>query len=311
LSFGNKEFYEPVRELLTKDVNAVIDGLFAGGADEVDVVDAHGSGNPEPDILLDKMDKRAKLVDKDESFRPYVDMVKDGNYDGIAVVCMHSKTGGGGFAAHTYSIGMDWIINDKSINETEIIAYAWGDADVPVIFASGDDKLKEQLAYMDWLQYVTVKYAKGAADAELRPLEEVYKELKTGAELAVKNLRKAKAIKPTLPIKAGLHAIHPANLRQMDGVPGINYKDNTVTFEASSYQEAYRGITKLIRIAGNGRWALLWEVIRNQENKEDIYKAYEELFEQRWADVESGKWSPPEKKKTEKPTTKKKYFGVR
>lgn len=46
---------------------------------------------------------------------------------------MHSKTGGGGFAAHTYTIGIDWILNDMSINETEIIAYSWGRADVPAM----------------------------------------------------------------------------------------------------------------------------------------------------------------------------------
>ncbi len=35
--------------------------------------------------------------------------------------------------------------------ETEIIAYSWGRANVPIIFASGDDKLKEQLVWMTWL----------------------------------------------------------------------------------------------------------------------------------------------------------------
>jgi hypothetical protein len=29
-------------------MNAVIDGLFAGGATQVEVVDGHGSGNPDP-----------------------------------------------------------------------------------------------------------------------------------------------------------------------------------------------------------------------------------------------------------------------
>jgi D-aminopeptidase len=125
-SFRNKEYYAPAREVLTSDVNAVVEGLFAGGAHEVHIVDGHGSGNPEPDILLDKLDKRAKMIFKDERFRPYVDLVEKDVYDAVAVVCMHASTGGGGFAAHTYTIGMDWIINDKSINETEIIAYAWG-----------------------------------------------------------------------------------------------------------------------------------------------------------------------------------------
>jgi D-aminopeptidase len=93
LDFKDKG-YEAARELLTKDVNAVVDGLFAGGADEVHIVDGHGSGNPDPDILLDKLDKRAKMIFKEESFRPYVDLVEKDLYDAVAVVCMHSKTCG-------------------------------------------------------------------------------------------------------------------------------------------------------------------------------------------------------------------------
>ena len=106
LSYQAEE-YVAARDWLTKDVNAVVDGLFAGGAGAVDVVDAHGSGNPEPDILLDDMDSRARLIYRDGAFRPYVDLTEKGTYDGVAVVCMHSRTGGGGFGAHTYTL--EWI----------------------------------------------------------------------------------------------------------------------------------------------------------------------------------------------------------
>ncbi len=305
LSYSYKEYYEPVRELLTKDVNAVVDGLFAGGADEVHIVDGHGSGNREPDILLDKLDKRAQMVVRDEPFSAYMDLVEKDAFDAVALVAMHSKTGGGGFAAHTYTLGMDWIINDKSINETEIVAYAWGQIDVPVIFTCGDDKLKEQLAFMTWLEYVTVKYAKGASDAELRPLDEVYKDLKAGAKRAVENLGKAKAIKPTLPIKAQLRVTPPASLDLLKDIPGIDCKDNTVTFEAASYKEAYDGITALISVATRGYRSLLFEVLKKQENWKEIYMAYGELLEKRWADVESGRWSPPKPPERKK----RKYYG--
>ncbi len=292
LSYRNKE-YPPARELLTNDVNAVIDGLFAGGADAVDVVDAHGSGNPQPDILLDKMDKRAKMISRDKSFRPYCDLAEKDIYDAVAVVCMHSKTGGGGFAAHTYTIGMDWIFNGRSINETEIIAYSWGRVNVPVIFASGDDKLKEQLDYMSWLQYATVKKAKGASDADLIPLEEVHKKMREKAEKAVKNLKKSKAVRFTTPIKAQLHAVHPASLTRLNGVPGINYADDTVTFEVADYQAAYDGIEALINIATVGYTGILYEVIRKQDNGSEIFQNFRNTLIERWGDVESGRWKKP------------------
>src|SRR5205085_484738 len=42
------DLYARGRQLLTDDVNAVIAGLVAGGATSIEVVDGHGSGNPDP-----------------------------------------------------------------------------------------------------------------------------------------------------------------------------------------------------------------------------------------------------------------------
>jgi D-amino peptidase len=293
LSYGNPE-YEPAREWLTNDVNAVVDGLFAGGADEVDVVDAHGSGNPEPDILVDRMDPRARLLDRAEPFRPYVDLTESGTYDAVAVVCMHSKTGGGGFAAHTYTLGMDWLMNDMSINETEIVAYAWGQVGVPVIFASGDNTLAEQLSWMDWLEYVTVKTAISADDAELRPFDEVHSEMRAAASRAVENLPASKAVMLTTPIKAQLRAVPPADLSQLEGVPGIDYRDQTVTFVVDDYQSAYDGIEALIGVATANYMQLLNATLGEQPNGSDIRDQFVDALVGRWADVESGRWEPPE-----------------
>src|SRR2546423_1301214 len=53
--FGQPE-YPASRQKLTDDVNAAIAGLKEGGAGEIVVTDAHGSGNDEePDILVAKM----------------------------------------------------------------------------------------------------------------------------------------------------------------------------------------------------------------------------------------------------------------
>jgi len=298
LSFGNEE-YNQVRVYLTNDVNAVIDGLFAGGADEVHVVDAHGSGNPDPDILVDEMDGRAQLISKDNPFDAYTALTEKGIYDAVAVVCMHSKTGGGGFAAHTYTIGMDWILNDMSINETEIIAYSWGRADVPVIFASGDDKLQEQLKWMDWLEYVKVKNAKGAGDAELIPFEEVHQNMREAAKRAAENLLNSKAVHLTLPIKAQLRAVYPARLDQLEGVPGIDYQDQTVTFTAENFQKAYDGIAAFIGVATRGYVRLLVDVIDTHDNARKIFTEYGERMDATWVEVESGLWkqpAPPAKK---------------
>ena len=84
--FSHPERYAVGRTYLTGDVNAVVAGLFDGGADEVHIVDGHGSGNPEPDLLLDQLDERAQLVSRDAVFDAYVDLIEPGTYDAIAEI---------------------------------------------------------------------------------------------------------------------------------------------------------------------------------------------------------------------------------
>ena len=307
--FSHPEHYSIGRQLLTDDVNAVIEGLYAGGAEEVSVVDGHGSGNPEPDIILDKMDPRAKMINKEESFDAYSDLPEMGGYDAVAVVGMHSKTGGGGFLAHTYTVGMDWILNEKSINETEIVAYSWGRFDVPVIFASGDNTLQEQLETYPWIEFVRVKVALSADDAELKPLPEVHEDMHASAKRAVENLSSAKALKLRTPIEAGLRAVHPASLSRIEDVPGINYQDETVTFTAEDFREAYDGIVGLISAATDGYDQVLRAVLVEKTDFRSIVDAYQEKLTTRWLDVESGRWdlpSPPPKKQSTR-----KHFGYR
>jgi len=287
------DYYEPARELLTNDVNAVIEGLYNGGADVVHVIDAHGSGNPKPDILLDRMDSRAEFLDKGRRFRPYVDLVDEDVYDAVVLVAMHARTGGGGFCSHTYTLGMDWILNGRSINESEINIFSWGRVDVPVIFVSGDDKLKGELEPYPWIEYVRVKNATSASSADLRPVDEVHAEMKTAAKKAVENMSGAKAVKLKTPIKASLRAVPPARLNMLDGVPGIHYNKRTVTFLASDYMEAYDGITALIGVATLGYQQILQRTVRKQDNARKINDEFVESLFIRWIDVESGRVKVP------------------
>jgi D-amino peptidase len=289
--YRERELYARGRELLTADVNAVVEGLFAGGADEVHVVDAHGSGSPEPDLLLDKLDPRAQPVLRDAPFAPYVDLVEPGVYDAVAVVGMHAKTGAGGFASHTSTIGMEILFNGASVTETEIIGYSWGRADVPVIFATGDDKLEGNLSTMPWLVFVRVKNATSASTAELLPVDEVHANMRGGAERALSGRASARVMKLTTPVRAALHAVPPARLNMLDGVPGIDYKDQTVTFQADDFRSAYDGVIALITVARGGYGDVLNEYLRGRDA--DAMPGYSAFLATRWWDVESGRWTPP------------------
>lgn len=310
VGFGNPE-YETGRENLTMDVNAVIDGLFAGGADIVHVTDAHGSGNPEPDVDLEKFDSRAQMLYKDTPYKPYIDLPETEKYDAVVVVAMHAKTGSNGFLAHTYNGGCDWIINGKSICETEIIAYSWGRYGVPVIMATGDDVLKGQLEYMDWVEYVTVKKAINWLDAELFPLDEVHAEMREKAKKAVENLASAKYVAFSEPLTAALRTQFPADHSILKGVPGIDYKNHTVTFKAQTYREAYEGIEELIQVAGAGRMKLIQEYLAQSEYGPKVFKEARAYMFKKMNDMIEGKWDPNAKPEMKEEKKDEQYFGVK
>lgn len=307
--FGTPQ-YSVGQELLAADINAVVDGLYAGGATEVHVVDGHGSGNPEPDVRRDLLDRRAQQVQRDSSFDAYVDLVAPGAYDGVAVVGMHAKTGSGGFASHTFTLGIDLLINGKSITETELVGLSWGREGIPVVFASGDDRLARDLEAMPWIEYVTVKRALAADSADPRPVSEARAELRDRAERAVRNLRdgKTRTMRATTPITATLHAVAPADLSLLDSVPGISYRDQRVTFVAQDLKGTYRGLVKLVGVATRAYTRLLNEELRARPQGGEILRAYGERLERRWFDVESGRWSPPA---PPSPPPAAKYHGFR
>ena len=288
------EQYKKGRELLTADVNAVIQGLFDGGADEVYVIDGHASGNREPDIILEKMDSRAKVRKDNEIIKG---LGEEYVIDAIVAVGFHSRTGGGGFMAHTRTFGMDFIINGRSVNETELIMLDWGiDDNLPLIFASGDDKLKEQLQPYPWIEYVTVKFATSASTADLRPVEEVHEEMRMAASRAAKNIPNSKAVKLKMPFKAGLRAVPPASLSLLRGLPGIDYQNETVTFNAEDYWDArMNGWVALVRVARAGYNRIRAESLSKHDDVKKILKAYRNNLWTRWLDYESGRWKPPKK----------------
>lgn len=304
--FENDE-YALGQDLLVGDVNAVVDGLFAGGATEVHVVDGHGSGNPDPDVPSDRLDSRAVQVLRDESFDAYFDLVEPDAYDAVALVGMHAKTGSGGFASHTYTLGIDFIVNGRSITETELVGLSWGRQGVPVIFASGDDRLAGDLETMPWIEYVTVKQATSASTAITRPLEGARADLRGAAQRAVENLRDAKVMQAVTPITATLRAVPPANLDRLERFPGIDYADNRVTFVAADIADAYEGFQGIVRVATAGYYSVLFEQLRARGDMDEIWAAWTEALMTRWFDVESGRWQPEEEEA--EPPGERKYHG--
>lgn len=88
--------FERFRRLLTRDVNAAIDGAFAGGATEVVVNEAHdGMRN----VLIEELDARAELISG--YHKPLVMMAGIDGADVVFFTGYHARAGEPGVLAHT------------------------------------------------------------------------------------------------------------------------------------------------------------------------------------------------------------------
>lgn len=121
------------RRLLTAETNAVVAGMLDGGAREVMVVDGHGHGGIDPELLHPDADLlRGPLTG------PYPFGVE--GFDVIAWVGQHAKAGTPrAHLPHTQSFSViDVTINGESVGELGQMAHCAALFGVVPIFAAGD-----------------------------------------------------------------------------------------------------------------------------------------------------------------------------
>jgi D-amino peptidase len=148
-------YYDVGRKLLTLEVNAAIEGFFAGGATEVVVADGHGAGA----MNIELLDPRAQLERGWAAGWPGPSLLS-GDFDAVAWVGQHAKAGTP-FAhlAHTQSWNYrDLAINGVSIGELGQLAMCASELGVRSIFAAGDKALSEEArALVPGIETVWVK----------------------------------------------------------------------------------------------------------------------------------------------------------
>lgn len=288
-NFGNPE-YAQGRRFLTSDVNAAVRGLVAGGAGAIWVQDGHGSGNSdEPDVLVDQMDPHARFDFRTWDYDPYSTGL-DGSLDAIVCIAMHARAGRQGFLAHTYTLEPLFRVNGVELTETQIIALSaarWG---VPVIMASGDDVLGEQLrTELPDLEYAVVKKALSLSRADPLAQEEVQRRIESAARQAMQKFL-AGAYRPYYlppPLSFEIEFQNAAQASRARRDKSIEDSgERAVRYAAASFVEGYERSKHLISLASADRLSLLTRLLNQSEEGKKIIARYQELVLQRWLEPE-------------------------
>jgi len=132
---------QEMRQLLTGEINAAVDGLYAAGADDVIVWDGHDGSQTLSALTIHP---RSKLIIGDLG----VMMTLERRYAAIGFLGQHARADRkGGIMAHSYSsLGIQtMLMNGKPVGEIETRAALAGAFDVPVIFLSGDQAAADDL----------------------------------------------------------------------------------------------------------------------------------------------------------------------
>jgi D-amino peptidase len=193
LLFG-KPHWEWMRGMMTDDVNAAIDGAFAGGATEVVVNDSHWTMT---NVRIECLDPRADLI---KGFHKHLAMVA-GVEDANAVFFLgyHARTGDSDGVANETILGREIVeirMNGQPVGESEINAAVCGHFGVPVVFASGDDLYEKELRQtLPDVEFGLTKYALDRWTARCLAPERSHANIRGAAQKAVERA-KAGAFSP-------------------------------------------------------------------------------------------------------------------
>jgi D-aminopeptidase len=150
-----RPYWKTGRRRMTADVAAAAEGLLAAGADEVIVLDNHGSGNPE-NVLRDALPDGARL----ETWNVF-DLPSHG-VDALIQVGYHARAGVPGFVSHTYVPGLRLRVDGELIGESHGRAWA---ADVPLLGIVGNDAHERTLGSLVGIPYLAVQRTSSTAHA--------------------------------------------------------------------------------------------------------------------------------------------------
>lgn len=183
--------YAHFRGIMAGETNAAIAGAAQAGATEIVVRDSHGD---KLNLLPADVDRRARLL-RGQSLGPKNMMEGiDKTFDAVVFIGYHARAGTPNAILEHTSTGnvLDFSVNGMSLPEGGYNAIVAGLVGVPVVFASGDKALVDQLrGIIGPIEAVAVKEEVADAVISLSP-PQAQDQIRQGVELAVRNRAKHK-----------------------------------------------------------------------------------------------------------------------
>ncbi|GGK17991.1 D-aminopeptidase [Caldalkalibacillus thermarum] len=244
----SKHNYARGQEIMTQEVNHVIETALHHGCREVIVNDSHSRMN---NLLIEKLHPEAQLISG--GAKPY-SMVQglDDSFSAAIFVGYHAKASHQGVLSHSMTFGARRMyINDTEVGELGFNAYVAGYYGVPVIMVAGDDQTAQEAeALIPGVTTAVVKKAISRTSALCLTPEKSGQLLREKTAQALSNLGQ---VQPLVPPQQPVLRIEFANYGQAEYaslMPGAEIETGTtVKFQAKHILEAYQAMLVMTKLA--------------------------------------------------------------
>ncbi len=227
-----------MRQLLTGEANAAVEGFLMGGADEVIVWDGHDGSQSLSALTIDR---RARLIIGGLG----ATMTLERRYAGVAFLGQHSMANvRAGIMAHSYSsLGIqNMLLNGKPIGEIGTRAALAGWFETPVIFLSGDVAATEELRrIVPEAELVAVKEGLGRYSCLSMSADKARDAIRAGAARAMKKIGQVRPYKVdgtvTIQVEFTTRNSLPIDAGLAQGAEIVD--DRTIRYKGKDFLEAW------------------------------------------------------------------------
>lgn len=236
------------REHMRADLDAVLEGCFAAGADDVVVCDAHDVGRN-----LDVADLPPRVVLVAGSPTPYSMLQGIGRgYDGALFVGYHARAGtAAAVLEHTWSYKVFAVtLGDLEVGEFGLGALLAGHFGVPAVYLSGDDKTAaEAEALVPGIVTTVVKTGITRLAAGLFSPDHVRVRLRDDVARALQAADKPAPLAWNgEPLRLTFTRVEFCD--RAAGCPGVRRLDGrTLEITGASFEEVFRGFLACLRLS--------------------------------------------------------------
>lgn len=230
--------YQQGRKYMTWDINACVEGCFAGGADEVVVYDSHGAAGP--NVLWEDLDERAEYF-MGETGRERMPGIE--GFDALMLLGYHAMAGTPeAILEHTMS-SLHWQnfwLNGRKTGEIGVDAAIAGEHGVPTIMVSGDDKAcAEGAEFIPGVVTACVKVGLAVEGGRLLSAATAHRLITERATEAVQKVNRIAPVKVEPPVTARLERVSRGRLPVRGEKPYVKIIDGrTYEVTAESVEQA-------------------------------------------------------------------------